>query len=155
MKYLKYFDAGNCNIIEDDSITLITRYNLHLEGLYLSRCDYLTTRGFNNIGESLHGLRKLDVCGCKNIKDQNVDLITKNNKNLKIFDLRHCELLTSLSFKYIDQNLDNLKYLNSEVCRKVDGHYFTYKHNTTGGHHFTYCQFFTCKHNTTDLDYYG
>ena len=122
LHHLKALVASN-TFIDHDNITVITQNNTKLEKLYLSNCNKLTIEAFGCIGEKLSKLKEFDIRGCNYITNDNINLITRNNKHMRYLNIYQYTLLTDLSFLYINNNLDKLKFLNGKFCERKNGDY--------------------------------
>ena len=92
--------------------------NKGLVSLNLKGC--LMSLGFNYIGESLRQLKEFRISKCYNCNNENLKIITGNNKDIEVLKLYYLSKITSAGFEYIGRNLCKLKYLHVAKCKGMN-----------------------------------
>ena len=85
-----------------------------LEYLNLYANAFIEDSGFMDLAKSgYHKMQFLDFCGCKNLSDESVVLMSKSFINLKYFNLTWCISLTDKAIvEGISENLECLELLS-------------------------------------------
>ena len=108
---LKELTLAYCSNITSDSIKYITSHSKKLVSLRVSSKTLETSSEWYNYIGNLHELKVLHMGSCPGINDENVNIITKNNKKLEDLCFSKSWNISSNGLKFIDQNLTQLKVL--------------------------------------------
>jgi Leucine-rich repeat (LRR) protein len=115
-RLLSFLDIGGRSGITDEGITILSESCLMLQHLILTACNKVTDIGMEKLSLGCTMLRTLDISWLVEVTDRGMEFLSKGCINLQSLDLERCQL-TDDSITFLSQNCTMLQdlTLNSNI----------------------------------------